>query len=159
MKTGSRRRWLQEYYIGNVSATAEIVKQMVEIKPRVSVDGLPFGATTSSLAKLGYVEDVSGYDTITEWRTFRKNEEAEVYVKDDVVVCVACFLSCVIDGKELIGRTSSEVLPILGNPDEVGEAIWVSDDRQQIPHEYFSLGLQVWFESDKVVSVFSNANY
>jgi len=132
---------------------------MVEIKPRVSVDGLPFDATTSSLRDLGYVEDEEGWDAITEWRTFRKNEDVEVYVKDDAVVCMACFSGCVIDGREIIGRMPSDVLSILGNPDEVGEEIWVSDDQQQTPHEYFSLGLQVWYESDRVVSVFCNDIY
>jgi len=132
---------------------------MHEIKPKLSVDGLPFGTSTLSLTTRGYIEDVSGYDTITNWRTFKNNEDVEVYVKDDVVVCVACFRHCGVDGKDLIGRSPSDIVLILGTPDEVGEEIWVSDDRQQTPYEYFSLGLQVWFESERVVSVFCNDLY
>ena len=132
---------------------------MYEIKPRMSVDGIPFGATALSLTTRGYVEDVTGYDAITHWRTFKNNSDVEVYVKDDVVVCMACFSRCVLDGEDLIGRSPSDIECILGLPDEVGEVIWVSEDRQQTPHEYFSLGLQVWFESDRVVAVFCNDLY
>lgn len=132
---------------------------MHEIKPRVSVDGLSFGTTTSSLIARGYVEDVNGYDSITNWRTFKNNEDVDVYVEEDVVVCVACFRHCAVGGEDLIGKSPSDIVLILGAPDEVGEAIWVSDDKQQTPHAYFSLGLQVWFESDRVVSVFCNNTY
>ena len=132
---------------------------MNEIKPRVSVAGIPFDATVSSLIARGYLEDANGYDAITNWRTFKKNDDVEVYVEDDVVVCIACFRHCGVDGHDLMGRSPSDLVALLGRPDEVGEPIWVSDDAQQTPYEYFSLGLQVWFESDRVVSVFCNDSY
>lgn len=123
------------------------------------MDGISFGATTSLLLTRGYVEDLNAYGAISNWRTFKNNEDVEVYVEDDVVVCIACFRRFAVDGEDLIGRSRSDLLSVLGAPDEVGEAIWVSDDTQQTPYRYFSLGLQVWFASDRVVSVFCNDSY
>lgn len=132
---------------------------MHDIKPRAHVDGIPFGAHTALLVTRGYVEDLDGHDAITNWRTFRNDDDVAVYVEDDVVVCIACFRHCAVDGQDLMGRSPSELALVLGAPDEAGEEIWVSDDTRQTPHEYFSLGLQVWFESDRVVSVFCNNSY
>jgi hypothetical protein len=132
---------------------------MHEINPRAHVDGIPFGAPASLLVTRGYAEDPNGHDSITNWRTFKNDEDVAVYVEDDVVVCIACFRHCAVAGEDLIGRSPSELVSVLGSPDEVGEEIWVSDDTQQTPYEYFSLGLQVWFESDRVVSVFCNDSY
>lgn len=130
-----------------------------EIKPRLSVGEVDLGASTDFLASSGYFEDKNGYDQITGWRTFKKEENLDIYVAGDAVVCIACFGHCVVDGIDLINRTPSELTSLLGSPDEIGEPVWVSDNLQQIPHEYFSLGLQIWFEADKVVSVFCNAVY
>ncbi|GLR11909.1 hypothetical protein GCM10007907_06990 [Chitinimonas prasina] len=107
----------------------------------------------------GYVEWPDEYDSYTNWRVFKRGVEMDVYVKDDSVVCVACFEGCTLDGVCLIDMSPSELVVILGCPDEIGEAVWVSEDRRQVPYEYFSLGLQIWFEADKVVSVFCNATY
>lgn len=129
------------------------------VRSRISVDDVQFGACSQSLIGGGYVENADGYDEITGWRTFQKNDEVEVYVAEGAVVCVTCFQNCSLDGVGLIGMTPSDLLVLLGSPDEIGEVVWVSDELQQVPYEYFALGLQVWFESGKVVSVFCNANY
>ncbi|MFC4158960.1 hypothetical protein [Chitinimonas lacunae] len=132
---------------------------MHKIKPRVSVDDVLFGANFQFLMSAGYVECPDSYDEETKWRIFRKNDEVDIYIKDDTIICIACFQDCVIDGICLIGMSPADLIAALGNPDEIGEAVWVSDNEQQIPYEYFSLGLQIWFEADKVVSVFCNATY
>ncbi|WP_426340225.1 hypothetical protein ACN9MZ_28995 [Pseudoduganella sp. S-14] len=132
---------------------------MNEINPRVCVGNIPFNASCQTLIMAGYVEHIEGYDPVTGWRTFKKNDEMEIYVRDDAVVCIACFRECAINGVSLIGMTPSELIAQVGDPDEIGEAIWVSDDAQQTPYEYFSLGLQVWIESCRVISVFCNAIY
>ena len=129
-----------------------------EIKPGISVDDVLFGASSQSLITAGYEEDESEFNEHLKWKTFKKNDEVNICVSDDdVVVCVACFKDCVLDGFCIIGQTPSDLISTLGHPDEIGEALWVSDDMQQTPYEYFSLGLQIWFESDRVVSVFCNA--
>lgn len=125
----------------------------------MSVDDVPFGSSAQSLIADGYVEDIAGYDEITRWKCFKKDDDLEFYVKDDAVVCVCCFKNCHIDGVSMIGELSDDVIGKLGAPDEIGEAVWVSDEQQQIPYEYFSLGLQVWIESGRVVSVFCNDVY
>ena len=132
---------------------------MHEIKPKLSVDDIRLGCDIQTLIANGYIEKVDAYDEITGWQTFTRDDAVEFYVKNNSVVCIACFGDCVIEGVYIIGQTPSELIKGLGAPNEIGEAIWVSDDRQQVPYEYFSLGLQIWFESGKAVSVYCNEVY
>ena len=132
---------------------------MHQIIPRTSVDNIPFGSDIQTLRAAGYVEDESGFEEITGWRTFKKDDDLEFYIRDGSVVCAACFKNCCVDGVAMIGQLPTELLYALGDPDEIGDAIWVTDERQQTPYEYFALGLQFWIESDRVVSVFCNDAY
>ncbi|TJZ76200.1 hypothetical protein [Chitiniphilus eburneus] len=81
----------------------------------------------------------------------------ECYIEDGVVVCIACFTECFLFGKPLIGLAEDELISLLGQPDEIGESLWVSEERLQTPYEYFSFGIQIWFENEKTVSAFCNA--
>ena len=130
-----------------------------EIKPRKSVDDIHFGLSLQTLVAEGYAEDVDCFDESTKWKTFKKDGDCEFYVKDGSVVCIACFKNCLINGVPIIGESVGRIVATLGQPDEIGDPIWVSDDEQQIPYEFFSLGLQFWVESGRVVSVFCNAIY
>ncbi|MFZ6719411.1 hypothetical protein [Undibacterium sp. Ji49W] len=132
---------------------------MYEIKPGIGVANVVFGQKAESLSSMGYFEDPDGFDEITEWRTYKKNDEFKCYVKNGEVICIACFFDCLIDGFSLMGKELHELVQAMGEPDEIGEPLWVTNDRQQRPYEYFSLGLQIWFEGDKVVSVFCNDEY
>ena len=132
---------------------------MHEIIPRISIDGISFSCCSQSLIAAGYVEDESRFDEITRWKTFKKDDDLEFYVDGDAIACVACFKNCRVNSASLIDQSTSELMQVLGLPDEIGDSVWVSNGRQQIPYEYFLLGLQVWFESDRVISVFCNAVY
>lgn len=132
---------------------------MNKITPGIGVGEVNFSGGVEPIVAAGYLEDVAGFDEIMGWRTFRKDNQLECYVKDDAVVCIACFENCVIGDFSLIGKKLPELLRVLGQPDEVGETVWVSEETQQIPYEYFSPGLQIWLESGSVCSVFCNTVY
>jgi len=129
------------------------------IIPNVSVGDVLFSSTEEGVLALGYrhEENSTGLDTGLGWKKYTKNDGLECYLKDGKVACLACFASCYWGEVDLIGKTPDELISILGQPDEVGDQLWVDEDRQQTPFEYFSYGLQVWVESDKVVSLFCDA--
>jgi hypothetical protein len=129
-----------------------------KIIPRTLVADVMLGMDATSLQSIGYFEDISRYDDILNWKTFKKNDDFECYIKNDIVICIAFFRNCSIDKFSIIGKTPSELIGKFGNPDEIGEPLWVSDDMQQTPYEYDSFGLQVWFEAGTVISVFCTAN-
>jgi hypothetical protein len=129
---------------------------MSKIIPGVGVDDVMFEMDADSLISLGYVERPEFYSEILNWKTYIKNEGVECYVYDNKVISIACFGNCSIFNFELIGRHPDDVSNELGQPDEVGEPVWVTDDTQQTPYEYDALGLQIWVESGVVISVFCN---
>ena len=130
-----------------------------KILPRISVGDVPFSSNIAFLKALGYEEDIAGFDQIVKWHVYTKNDGLDCYVKDGMVVCLACFAQCYLSDRNLIGKTPEELALVLGIPDEIGDSVWVSEKTQQTPYEYFSYGLQVWIESGRVMSVFCNATY
>jgi hypothetical protein len=127
-----------------------------EIKPNEGVDEVRFGMSVAQLVASGYMGKVERYNEITEWRTFARDESLLCYVKTNVVIAFACFENCHVREKNIIGLRDSELIAILGQPSEIGDALWVSNNQQQIPVEYEKEGLQIWFEDGKVVSVFGD---
>ena len=128
-----------------------------EFVPLVSIGDVPLNINARGLMALGYFEDIAGFDGFLRWHTYTKRQGLHCYVKDGHLVCVKCFSSCYFGGENLIGKTPEEIMKLLGKPDEIGDPLWVSDQVQQLPYEFDDLGLQVWFESEKVVSVFCDA--
>ena len=81
------------------------------------------------------------------------------YVEDGLVTCVHCLSNLVYQGKQLIGINKNELIEIFGNPDEIGDPIWLGDDDEQITFEYDKNSLQVWLdENNIVVSIFCSNN-
>ena len=130
-----------------------------DLIPKISIGDIRFDANVAALIALGYTEDVEGFDDFLNWHTYRKDADIACYVKDDSVISVACFANCTFNGDNLIGKCVNDLISILGAPNEIGESVWVDEDRKQIPYEYFDAGLQVWFENGYVVSVFCNSEY
>ena len=130
-----------------------------EILPKKGVGDVVFESDVLALQTLGYVEEIASFDEILNWHTYTKNEGLECYVKDNVVVCIACFANCHFQGVDLIGKTPEEVISIFGDPDEIGADVFMGEKTQQTPYEYFSYGLQIWMEAGRVVSVFCNSQY
>lgn len=130
------------------------IKKIHQIRPNKGTDDVDFGVSVDQLQAFGYAERVECYNEITEWRTFTRDESLRCYVKDDVVIAIACFANCYVGGMDVIGVDENALLAMLGPPTEIGDALWVSDDQQQIPFEYEGAGFQIWLESGKVVSVF-----
>ena len=130
------------------------MSKMHQIRINRGVDGVDFGMSVHRLDGLGYVERPERYNEITGWRTFSRDQSLLCYVKDDAVIAIACFAHCWLQGHEIIGMDEQRLVSLLGPPAEIGEALWVSEDRQQQPFEYEEAGLQIWFELGKVVSVF-----
>jgi hypothetical protein len=133
--------------------------KIIELVPRQRVGDVFFNSTVQALTRQGYVEDIDGFDDFLRWHTYTRHEGLEFYVKQGRIVCVKCFSNCYFHGENIIGKTPEELLEILGAPDEIGEALWVGEEKQQTPYEFFDLGLQIWFETGQVVSVFCNDNY
>ncbi|NLR75796.1 hypothetical protein [Leeia aquatica] len=135
------------------------VDEMIIVYPLIGVDDIKFGMCVNEIEGLGYLEDMAGVDDITNWRTFQKEDGKKCYVRNDAVVCVYCFGDALVDDFQLIGRKSEDFNKKFGAPDEVGDLVCVYDDTYQTPYEYYSLGLQVWFENDVSVAVFCNEEY
>jgi hypothetical protein len=133
--------------------------KMNHIVPRKTIGNISFNYSERKLKSLGYREVSSEYDEITQWKTYSRNKGVDCYVKHGKIVCIACFRNCYFFGRNLIGKTQTEINQIIGMADEIGDDVWVDEDVQQTPHEYFDLGLQLWFERKKVVSVFCNSCY
>lgn len=110
--------------------------------------------SVAQLEALGYVEHIDRYNEITQWRTFARDESLLCYVKDDIVIAIACFANCYIEERNIIGMNKKALFSMLGFPSEIGNPLWVTDDEQQQPLEYEEAGLQIWLEGGKVVSVF-----
>lgn len=132
------------------------VRKRHDIYPRKGVDSVDFGIDVGKLESLGYCQRLEKPDEVIGWRTFVRDGAVVCYVEEGVVVTIACFANCHLDGKNLIGLTIAQIVSMFGVPDEIGEALWVSDDEQQTPYEYEAKGLQIWFEGGAVVSVFCN---
>jgi hypothetical protein len=132
---------------------------MNKIHPRVGVGEVLFGMSIPDLLNLGYSEDRDDFDETTRWRAFVRDAGKVCYVKDESVICIVCLSDAWLTDENLFDLQTDELERVLGAPDEVGEPVAVDEERTQIPREYFSLGLQVWIESGKVVSVFCNATY
>lgn len=62
------------------------------------------------------------------------------------VVSVGCYDNLLYQGRNLLGLTLEEIREVLGQEDEIGEMIG-----EEIPVEYESLSLQLWFRGDVVV--------
>jgi hypothetical protein len=127
------------------------------IVPGKSVGDLRFDHQIEDLTALGFCEDMAAYNEITRWHTYAKNDDLNCYVKDGAVVCISCFRECIYNGNDLIKKRPNEIIQILGEPDEIGEDVWVSEDTAQIPYEYYSLGLQIWFENERVICVYCDS--
>lgn len=125
-----------------------------DVIPLIGVRDVLLNSPLRALTALGYFEDRLLYNEIINWHTWTKNDGLDIYVKDDVVICIACLSNCYLNGLNLLGLSSSELVGLLGAPAEIGDAIWLDDERSQIPFEYPSIGLQVWFEYDKVEKVY-----
>jgi hypothetical protein len=54
--------------------------------------------TSKRLSQMVIFEKVDAYDEITGWQTFTRDDAVEFYVKNNSVVCIACFGDCVIEG-------------------------------------------------------------
>jgi len=131
--------------------------EIYELVPRVSIGDVPLCVTARNLEALGYFEDINGFDDILHWHTYTKREGLHCYVKDGDLVSVKCFKGCYFKGQDIIGKTPKEIFQIFGEPDEIGEPLWVNDHVQQVTYEFYDFGLQVWFEAGKVVSIFCNS--
>lgn len=131
--------------------------EIYEFVPGIRIGDVPLHITARGLEALGYFEDINGFDDILHWHTYTKREGLRCYVKDGDLVCIKCFSDCYFKGENIIGRTPDEILRIFGEPDEIGDPLWVSDHVQQVTYEFYDFGLQVWFESGKVISIFCSA--
>ncbi|MEN9866915.1 MAG: hypothetical protein RL748_2505 [Pseudomonadota bacterium] len=127
------------------------------IVPTKRVRDISFGTCSADLLHLGYKEDVAAYSEITEWHSYTREDGITCYVENDELICIACWNNCFLGIENIIGIDGNLLLDALGEPDKIGEPIWVDDDTQQIPYEYRKLGLQVWFENGIVVSVFCDS--
>lgn len=123
---------------------------------REGIDDARFGMTPAQLKVLGFDEKIERFNNITQWRAFTRDGNLMLYVKDYAVVAFACFESCALLGQGVIGLSESEIIALLGHPTEIGEPLWVDEDIQQTPFEYEALGLQVWIEKGRAISVFGN---
>jgi hypothetical protein len=130
-----------------------------ELLPRQGVGDVRFHSSTQVLKKLGYAEDIDGFDEILRWHTYTKHEGLHCYVKQGKLICIKCITNCYFGGEDLIGKTAEALISIVGNPDEIGEPLWIDDSTQQITFEFFEPGLQIWLEAGKVIFVFCNDNY
>lgn len=130
---------------------------MHEIEATRGIDEVRFGMSVMQLESLGYVENRDRYNEIIRWRSFSRDDTLVCYVKDDVFIAYACFEDCCLHGRNLIGLSEFELMALLGQSTETGESIWVGDEEQQVPFEYESVGLQIWFERGRVISVFGDA--
>ncbi|MCK5805620.1 MAG: hypothetical protein KAI66_22500 [Lentisphaeria bacterium] len=114
--------------------------------------GAPLGEATSTyhLARLPEEErDTVGWEVYGD-----RDETLRVYLEDGKVTSVACYRSCILNGKDLIGMEVIEACAWMGydpvGPDDVVEM----PDGPQDVYEFVPLEAQIWAKEGCVVTVF-----
>jgi hypothetical protein len=104
--------------------------------------------------ELGVIRDIDlGVNDLTGWISYEiPNSETRIDTEGGQVVSVSSYENFWYKGKTLIDLNISSVKSILGcDPDEIGDPILYNDNDLQVPYEYYSLGLLLWFSKGRVV--------
>lgn len=125
-----------------------------EIVPLVAVGDVSFGESIRDLIRKGFKEAPDLWNEGVGWLGFERGDGLICYVEKERVVAISCSGECSFEGMGLIGLTLEEVRGIVKCDVEVGEGIWVEDDRQEFPVELVGLGIQLWLWEGAVVLVF-----
>jgi len=98
-------------------------------------------------------------DESTGWETFSlENEGISLYVEDNKIVSIVCDEECLYKGRNIINMDINEFMNFYGvNPVGEIDKLYVNDNDTQDVYEFDDIGLQVWCENDKIVTVIASA--
>jgi hypothetical protein len=127
-----------------------------EWKPLISIGKIIFGdpidpiITEYNLSELPKPFDEAYWDSY-EFPDCNKR----IYSEDKIVTTVGCFDNLYYGENNLFGLTLDEIRNIFGEEEKVGGTVtfdFEDDEFEEIPIEYYSLGLQLWFRDGVVES-------
>jgi hypothetical protein len=124
--------------------------------PLISIGEIIFGEPIEPLIiKYDLIELPKPFDE-AYWDSYEVPDFSKrIYSEDGIVTIVGCFDNLYYGENNLFGLTFGEIRGLLGEEDKVGETVtfdFEDDDFEEIPIEYYKLGLQLWFRDGIVES-------
>ena len=125
------------------------------IYPGIGVNDVRIEMTPAEVASLGYIEDSESFNEGALRKSFIRDTDdvALFFDEDDKLSLIICDETCIFNGPELIGISKDEVVNMFGLPPEWGEPDFYADGSIQVAALYYSKGLVINFEADKVFNV------
>jgi len=107
------------------------------------------------LDKYHLVKVPEEFDEDVGWHVYSTDAEGDfrIYVEEGSIVGIACYSDCWLNGVNLIGKTISEVVTLIGFTPCVDKNTIEIDEEQESIFEFEQVDAQVWVRQGKIVAV------
>jgi len=130
----------------------EVSKHIVEIKPRKSVGPFKLNTNINKYRRYNLIFYYS--DDITGWDTYTLDHRFSIYTERELIVCIACRVSCALNGVTIVGGKYTDFLSAFHPTNIIQDRVYMpGDDDYQNVYDVDEFGIQLWCQDDKIVSV------
>ena len=129
-------------------------------QPNIGMGSIVFGDPIAQCEQQhGAFVDPGDTPDGTSWRQYQlPGTDCFLEVENGQVVAILVYDILIYQRKNIIGRKMTDIIELLGEPDEIGDSVIYDDGDIQTPYEFRHFGLQAWVSEGRVASV-SICNY
>ena len=128
-----------------------------ELKENDSLGPIKLNSNISKYTNRYRIEKLEDPTDTTGWTSYEINADGIVIDVDELsglIVSVTARKKCLLDGKNMIGRSLSELNELLPEQTvEKGDAVEYEDGDLRTPYDYENSGLQVWVSNGSIMSI------
>lgn len=131
-------------------------KQIFEINPYKGIG--PFKLKTNINNYNNYNLTLHKSDDSTGWDVYKLGNSISIYTDNEVIVSIACRVSCTLNGVTIVGGHFSDFLSAFQPSNVTHDKIYMpEDDDYQDVCDVDDFGIQLWVRKDIIVTVFCSS--